>query len=156
LELFKNMAELDIVHIPYKGATPALTDLLGGHVSLMFANMLAALPHVKAGKLRALGVTSAKRSILAPDLPTIAEAGLPGFEVSSMYGVLVPVGTPKDIITKLNSQILGILHMPDVKEILSRQGAEVVGSTPEEFGVFIKEQIAKWAKVIKNAGIRIH
>ena len=154
-EMFKIMAGVDMVHIPYKGSAPAMTDLLGGRVSLMFDTVPSAMPHVKAGKLRALAVTSAKRSPLVPDLPTVAESGLPGFESAPWYGAVVPAGTPKEIITKLYTEIVKILNMPDVKDRLSNYGYTIIGSTPEQFADFIKTDMAKWAKVIKDAGIHV-
>ena len=154
-ELFKTMAGVDMTHIPYKGSAPALTDLLGGQVNLMFDNMPSALPHVKAGKLRALAVTSGKRSPAAPDLPTIEEAGVPGYEASSWFGVLAPAGTPPDIVNKLNAEIVRILKTPEMKERLSSQGAEPVGSSPGEFAAHIKAEMAKWAKVVKESGARV-
>lgn len=155
MELFKTMAGVDMVHIPYKGAAPATTDLLGGQVALMFNNMISALPHIKSGKLRALAVTSAKRSPAVPDVPTVAESGLPGFEVIGWYGVLVPAKTIKEIVTKLNNQIDKIVHMPDVIERLFGIGVEPTSSTPEEFDTFIKDEITKWAKVVKASGARL-
>lgn len=154
-ELFKNMVGIDIVHIPYKGANPALTDLLAGRLSLAFETMPSALTHVKAGKLRALAVNGARRSPAMPDLPTMTEAGVPGYESTAWFGIVAPAATPKEIITKLNTEIVKILRMPDVKERLSTQGTELVGSTPEEFDAHIKREIAKWGKVIKDAGIPI-
>lgn len=154
-ELFKKMANIDMVHIPYKGLGPALTDILGGQLSLVFGDITATLPHVKAGKLRALAVTTTKRSPAVPDLPTIAESGLSGYEVPVWYGILAPAGTPKEIVIKLYKEIKDVLYSPDIKERLSILGAEPVGSTPEEFETFIKAEIARWAKVIKDADIRI-
>lgn len=154
-ELFNTMASVKMVHIPYKGAVPALTDLLGGRVSLIFSSMPPALPHVKAGKLRALAVTSAKRSSAAPNLPTIAESGLPGYEVINWYGILAPAGTPKEIVARLNSEILKILNIADVKERLSVQGAETFGSTPQEFAAYIRKETEKWAKVVKYSGAHL-
>src|SRR5258706_94572 len=136
-------------------AVPALTDLLGGRVSLIFSSMPPALPHVKAGKLKALAVTSAKRSFATPNLPTIAESGLPGYEVINWYGILAPVGTPKEIVARLNAEILKILNIADVKERLSAQGAETFGSTPQEFAAYIRKETEKWAKVVKYSGARL-
>ena len=153
-EMFKQMAGVDIAHVPYKGSAPAITDLLGGQVQLMFDNLPSALPQVKAGKLRALAVTSARRSPAAPDLPTIAEAGVPGYEVDSWFGILAPAGTPREIVNKLNAEIVKILQMPDVKERLSEQGAVPVGDTPEHFAEHIRKETVKWAKVVKASGAR--
>lgn len=154
-ELFKTMTDVQMTHVPYKGSAPAVTDLLGGQVHLMFDNMPSVLPHVKTGKLRGLAVTTAKRSPAAPNLPTVAEAGVPGYEASSWFGVLAPAGVPKDIVTKLNKEIVRILNAPEMKKKLSEQGAEPVGNTPEEFAAHIKAEIAKWAKVVKASGAQI-
>jgi len=151
-ELFNSMAGVKLVHVPYKGASPALADLLGGQVQVMFSTMPPALPHVKDGKLRALAVTSLKRSPAAPDLPTLDEAGLPGFEAITWHGVVLPAGAPAEVIGKLNREIVAILHLPDVVERLSAQGAEPVGSTPEEFAAYIRSETAKWAKVVRESG----
>lgn len=154
-EMFKTMAGVDMLHIPYKGTAPELTDLLAGVVKIAFETTPAVLPRVKAGKLRALAVNSAKRTPLLPDVPTMSESGLPGFEVTSWNGVLVPAGTPKEIITQLHSEIVKVLQMPDVKERLSSLGADPVGNTPEQFATFIQAEIKKWAKVIKDSGARV-
>lgn len=153
-ELFNSMAGVKMVHVPYKGSAPAMADLLGGHIQLTFDNMLTVLPQVKAGKLRGLAVTMTTRSPLAPELPTVAEAGLKGFEVKSWNGVMVPTGTPKEIIARLNGEIVRILRQPDLREKFLVQGVELVPTTPEEFGAFIKQDIAKWAKVIQLSGAR--
>ena len=153
-ELFNSMAGVKLVHVPYKGAAPALADLLGGQVQLMFSTMPPALPHVKDGKLRALAVTSAKRSPAAPELPTVDEIALPGFEANTWHGVVVPAGTPAVIVARLNSEIVAILHLPDVVERLSGQGAEALGSTPEEFATYIKSETVKWAKVVRDSGAK--
>jgi tripartite-type tricarboxylate transporter receptor subunit TctC len=154
-ELFKTTAGVEMTHVPYKGSAPAVTDLLGGQVQLMFDNMPSALPHVKAGKLKALGVTTAKRFPAAPDIPAIAEAGVPGYEASSWFGVLAPAGTPKEIVNKLSSEIAKILQTPEIKERLLSQGAEPVGNTPDQFAAFIKAETAKWAKVVKESGATV-
>ena len=154
-EMFKQMTGANIVHVPYKGSAPAVTDLLGGQVSMMFDNMPSVLPHVKAGKLRALGVTSARRSPAAPDIPTIAESGVPGYEVDSWFGLLAPAGTPKEIVAKLSAEIVRILQMPDVNERLAQQGAVPVGNTPEQFAEHIARETAKWAKVVKTSGAKV-
>jgi tripartite-type tricarboxylate transporter receptor subunit TctC len=154
-ELFGTMANVKMTHVPYKGAVPALQDLLGGRISMVFSSMPPALPHVAAGKIRALAVTSSKRSPVTPDVPTIAETGLAGYEVLNWYGVLGPAGMPKDIVAKLNGEIHGILTLPDVKKQLVSQGAEVLTSTPQEFGAFISSETRKWAKVVKLSGARV-
>jgi tripartite-type tricarboxylate transporter receptor subunit TctC len=153
-ELFNSMAGVKLVHVPYKGAAPALADLLGGQVQLMFSTMPPALPHVKDGKLRALAVTSLKRSPAMPELPTVAEAALPGFEANTWHGVVLPAGTQPAIIARLNREIVAILHLPEVVERLSSQGAEPVGSTPEEFAAYIRSETVKWAKVVRESGAR--
>ena len=153
-EMFKQMTGVDIVHVPYKGSAPAITDLLGGQVTLMFDNLPSGLPHVKAGKLRALGVTSAKRSPAAPDIPTIAESGVPGYEVDSWFGILAPAGTPTEIVNKLNAEIVRILKLPDVNDRLAEQGAQAVGDTPQHFAEHIRKETAKWAKVVKASGAK--
>ena len=154
-QLFNTMAGVEMLHVPYKGAVPALTDLIGGQVSMIFSSMPPALPLVKTGKIRALGVTSATRSPAAPAIPTITESGLPGYEVNNWYGILAPRGTPKEIVSKLNAEIVKILNMPDVKESLAVQGAEPVSGTPEQFAAYIKEETEKWAKIVKYSGARL-
>jgi hypothetical protein len=153
-ELFNTMAGVKLVHVPYKGASPALTDLLAGQVQLMFSTMPPALPQVKAGKLKAIAVTSAKRSVTTPELPTISEAGLPGFEAITWYGMAAPAGTSPAIIKKLNNEVVKLLHLPDVRERLLATGTEAAGTTPEEFATYIKSEIVKWAKVVKASGAR--
>jgi tripartite-type tricarboxylate transporter receptor subunit TctC len=154
-ELFNTMAGVKMTHVPFKGAVPAINDLLGGRISLIFSSAPPALPHVASGKLRALAVTSARRSSVSPDLPTVSESGLPGFEVINWYGVLAPARTPKSIVDKLNAEITRITNMPDVKERLSTVGIEALSSTPAQFAAFIKEETAKWAKVVKFSGARL-
>ncbi len=154
-ELFKTMAGIDIVHIPFKGSAPARTDLLAGQVQMMFESMIGVLPFVTAGKLRALAVSGARRSPAAPQIPTMAEAGVPGYEASGWVGVLAPAQTQKTIVTKLNGEIVNVLNMPDVRERLRNSGAEPVGSTPVQFTDFIKAEVAKWAKVVKASGARV-
>ncbi|HYS51619.1 MAG TPA: tripartite tricarboxylate transporter substrate binding protein [Burkholderiales bacterium] len=153
-ELFNLMAGVKMVHVPYKGAAPALADLLGGQVQIMFSTMPPALPHVRDGKLRALAVTSAKRSPAAPELPTVDETALPGFEANTWHGVVVPAGTPGAIVARLNREIVAILHLPDVVERFSSQGAEALGSTPQEFAAYIKSETLKWAKVVRDSGAK--
>ena len=153
-ELFKMQAKIDIVHIPYKGTPPAVTDLIAGQVSMMFANTLSVLPYVNSGRLRALAISSAKRSAAAPALPTIAESGMPGFEASTWFGMLAPAGTPRDIITRLTSELRKIVQMKNVNDSLIAQGADPIGSTAEEFQARISADIDKWARTIKAAGVR--
>jgi len=153
-ELFKSMAGLDIVHVPYKGVTPALTDLLGGQVQLVFAVVPAALPLMQTNKLRALGVTSAKRTSLAPELPTIAES-LPGFEVIGWYGVLAPTGTPADVVTRLNAAVIAALKIPELRERFVALGADPLGTTPQVFSHFIRTELVKWGKAVKDSGARV-
>ena len=151
-ELFKQMTGVDMQHVPYRGSAPAVSDLLGGQISVMFDNMPSAFQHVKGGKLRALAVTTAKRSPALPDVPTIAEAGVPGYEATSWFGLLAPAGTPAPIVAKLNAAILKALADPEVKKKLAEQGAESHGEKPEEFAAFIKSETAKWGKVVKESG----
>ena len=153
-ELFNSMAGVKMVHVPYKGAAPALADLLGGQVQVMFSTMPPALPHVTAGRLRALAVASLRRSPAAPELPTVDEAALPGFEATTWHGVMVPAGTPGAIVAKLNHDIVAVLRTPEITERLSSQGAEAIGSTPEEFASYIKTETAKWARVVRESGAK--
>ena len=155
MELFKSVAGLDMVHVPYKGGPPALTDLIAGQVNVMFETGPGALPHVKSGKLKAIAVGGSKRSAAMPNLPTVAESGFPGFEAVAWIGISAPIGTPKEIITKLNSEIVKIVHLPDVKERFLGLGAESVGNTPEEFAIYLKAEIIKWGKVVKDSGAKV-
>jgi tripartite-type tricarboxylate transporter receptor subunit TctC len=152
-ELFKSMARVNIVHIPYKSAGLALTDLIAGQTQLMFATSLSVMPYVKANRVRALAVTTAKRARIMPELPTVAEAGVPGFEAATWHGVLVPAGTPTAIVDRLNAEINRMLQLPDVRDRLTALGAEIIGGTPKEFADHIQREIPKWAKVIKDAGV---
>jgi len=154
-ELFENMAGVRMTHVPYKGSGPAQTDLLAGQVQLMFDVIGAALPHVRAGKVKALAVTSAQRSALVPDLPTVAEAGVQGYEAATWYGVLTPRGTPESVVARLNERIVATLKTADFRERLAVLGFEPVISTPREFGDFLRADIARWARTIKEAGIRL-
>ena len=154
-ELFKAMAGVEMQHIPYKGSPPALQDVVSGQVTMTFDNITTAWPLAKAGKLRALAVTTAKRASIAPDVPTLAESGLPGYEVGSWQGVFAPAGTPPEIVKRLNAEIVKIINLPDVKEKLLGLGAEPVGNTPEEFAVLVKAEIVKWADVVKKSGASI-
>ena len=154
-ELFKMMAGVDMLHVPYKGSAPAMSDLLGGQVQLMFADAPSALPHIKSGRLRALGVGNPKRSALAPDIPTIAESGLNGYESYSWAGVVVPAAVPKEIVAKLNADIVKALSDPGVKQRLLDAGAEANPGTPEEFRKFLRSEIVKYTKVVKDANVKV-
>ena len=154
-ELFKVMAGVQMTHVPYKGSAPALQDLLGGQVQLMFDNLPPSLPQIKAGKLRALAVTSLTRAPAIPDVPTVAEAGLPGFEASSWFGILAPAGTPPAIVARINAEIAKWLATPEAKEKLAKQGANAAGGTPDDFAKHIATETAKWAKVVKDSGAKI-
>ncbi len=154
-ELFKLLAGIDILHIPYRGSPQAIIALLSGETAMMFSPIPIAMPHVKSGKLRVLGVTTAKRSKALPDLPTISESGLPGYEVTQWYAMQAPAGTPKEVLAKLNGEVRKILGMPDIVERLSAQGAEPAPTTPEVLEAYIKTEIAKWAKVVKASGARV-
>ena len=152
--LFASMAGIRLVHVPYKGSTPGVIDLIAGQVALMTNSMSTLMPHVRAGRLRALGVAGAKRAAAAPDLPTIAEAaGLPGYESAQWTGVWAPAGTPQDIVSRLNREIVAVLAMPDVRDKLANDGSEIVASTPEEFAAMLKSEIARWRAAVKAAGI---
>jgi len=154
-ELFKSMAGVEMQHIPYKGSPPALQDVVGGQVTMTFDNITTAWPLAKAGKLRALAVTTATRSAIAPEVPTLAESGLPGFEVGSWQGVFAPAGTPPAIVRRLNVEIVKILNLPDVKERLVGLGAEPVGNSSEEFSAMVKGEVVKWADVVKKSGAKV-
>jgi len=154
-EMFKSMAKVDIVHVPYKGVGPGVIDLLGGQVQMMFAIMQGAMPHVKTGKLRALAVSSAKRTASAPEVPTIIEAGVPGYEFISWNAVHVPAGTPRAIVATINREIGKVLAMPDVKQRMFDLGLEVAGGSPERLGELVKSDIAKWSKVIREVGVKV-
>jgi tripartite-type tricarboxylate transporter receptor subunit TctC len=153
-ELFRSAAAIDIVHIPYKGNAAALTELAGGQVQMMFSNMLTAMPHVRSGRLRALAVSPGKRTPQAPDLPTVAESGVPGFDVTPWYGVLAPAGLPAPLVAKWNREIVRIVPLPDMREKFVAQGIDLASSTPAEFGALIKSEIPKWRKVVKDTGAK--
>lgn len=153
-ELFNTMAGTKIVHVPYKGRAMAIPDLLGGHITMMFDNLPSALPVVKEGKLRALGVTSAQRSASAPDIPTIAEQGLPGYEATSWFAIFAPAHTPKDVVTRLNSELNRIFTLPDVQAKLKTLGLDPVLGTPDKLAEYQRSEIAKWAKVVKESGAK--
>jgi tripartite-type tricarboxylate transporter receptor subunit TctC len=155
LEVFRMHAGVDVTHVPYKGGGPALAEVLAGQVQALFSIALAAMPHINAGKLRALAITSAKRSRVAPELPTVAEAGFPGFEVIGWFGWLAPAATPRAIVTRLNAELVRVLRLPDVRDRLLNQSTEPVGNTPQEFAAFMKSEHEKWSKVIKAAHIKV-
>jgi tripartite-type tricarboxylate transporter receptor subunit TctC len=154
-ELFKVDTGTDIVHVPYKGGAPATQALLAGDTQFMFDNLANAMPQVKAGKLKALAVTTAERSKLAPELPTMAEAGLPGFDISTWFGLLAPAGTPKDVIAKWNAEVTKILNSPDMRDRLTAQGATPAPTTPEQFAAFIQSEIPKYARIVKVSGAKV-
>ncbi|GKT14901.1 tripartite tricarboxylate transporter substrate binding protein [Acidovorax sp. SUPP2522] len=154
-ELFKSMAKVDMQHVPYKGSAPAVTDLLGNQIGIMFDNMPSAIQHVRSGKLRPIAVTTAKRSPELPDVPTIAEAGVPGYEATSWFGMFAPAGTPAPIVAQLNKALVKVLSQPETKKKLADQGAEPVSETPEQFAAFIQSESAKWGKVVKESGASV-
>lgn len=154
-ELFKAMAGIDVVHIPYSAAAPIHTDLLSGQVQMVFAVVATALPPIKSGKLRPLGISSPKRFALVPDIPTIAESGVPGYQSDSWYGLVVPARTPQTVVSKLSAETRRILQLPEVKERMSALGIELVDSTPEQFAQFIKSEISRWGRAVKASGVRI-
>jgi tripartite-type tricarboxylate transporter receptor subunit TctC len=154
-ETFNSLAKVDVLHVPYKGSGPAVSDLLGGQVNLMFDSITSAKPHIASGKLRALGVTSAKRSAALPDVPTIAEAGLPGYEVAPWFAVFMPAGTPKPIIDKMHAALIEAMKQPDVRARFQTIGAEPIGSTPEELAVHLARESARWSKLISERGIKL-
>ena len=153
-ELLQHSGKIQMTHVPYKGGAPAVIDLLGGHVMMFFSGIMPAIPHVRTGRLRAIAVSTAKRSPVAPEVPTMIEAGMPGFDLPTWYGVLAPAGTPKDVVAKLTSEISTLLALPDVKERLLREGADPAPSTPEQYQQFIQSEITKYASIIKEAGVR--
>ena len=154
MELFRSMAGITMTHVPYKGTGPATVDVVGGQVQLSMPNLLTAMPHIKGGTLRALGVTGPRRAIALPNVPTIAEAGLPGYESVQWYGLLAPTGTPAPIVARLQAEIAKSLASPEIQAAMANEGAEAVGNKPEEFAAFIKSEIEKWGKVVKTARIQ--
>lgn len=154
-ELMKSMGGFSANHIPYKGSAPAMTDLLGGSVSLLFDSIPSSLPQVRAGKLRGIAVASSRRSPVLPELPTLAEAGLAGFAADSWFGIMAPAGTPREVIAKLNADVQKSLDSPEVKDIITRQGGEVMGSTPEQMAAQIRNDRQKWGRVIRESGAKI-
>ena len=153
-ELLKSMAGINLVHIPYKGSGPSFTDLLGGQVSLTFDSLLQALPYIKAGRLNALAVLGPKRSPLLPQTPTVAESGVPGYELTNWFGFVVPSGTPRDLVTRIHGDVSKVLAQSDVRDRIQAMGADVIGSSPDQFAAFMRAETAKWAKVVKQANIR--
>ena len=154
-ELLKTMTNTKMTHIPYKGAVPAFTGLMGGEIAIYMSSIPPALPHLQTGRVRALGVTSAKRMPTLPSVPTIAEAGVPGFEVTNWYGVMAPAGLPKDILAKLNTELVRILKQPDVQQRFAGEGGDIGADTPEHFAQFIRTEIAKWGKAVKASGAKV-
>ena len=154
-EQFKALARVDLVHVPYKGAGPAVTDLIGGRLQLMFENLPTILPHVRAGRLRMLAVGTKARSALAPEYATIHESGVPGYESSTAFGVLAPARTPAPVVGRLNQEIVKILHSADIKERMAAQGLEAVGGTPQQYSQHLKEELAKYGRIVKAAGIKL-
>ncbi len=153
-ELFSHMAGVRMVHVPYKGGGPSVIALVGGESTLSFATMPSVIPHVRSGKLRAVAVTTSRRSPSAPDISTVAESGLPGFEVGSWYGLMAPAGTPAAIVAQLNTETLKVLNLPDVKQRLDASGFEALVSTPEEYAAYTRSEIDKWAKIVRASGAR--
>jgi tripartite-type tricarboxylate transporter receptor subunit TctC len=154
MELFKRQAGIDLAHIPYKGSGPGMNDLLGGRVMLTMDSVLQALPHIKAGKLKALAVLGPKRIAALPDVPTVAEQGLPGYSLTNWFGLLAPAATPSEIVLKVNSDVVKILREDEVRRRISEMGADVVGNTPEEFGAAMRAESAQWADIIRSANIK--
>ncbi len=154
-ELFAAMSGVQMTHVPYKGTALAVPDLMSGQVSILFDNIVSAQPHMKSGKLKMLGISGAKRSPLAPELPTVAESGVPGFASDTYFGVFVPAGTSADVVTRLNAEINKVLQMPDFKERLATLGAEPVGGTPQQFASQVRSETAKWAKVIQDSNVKL-
>jgi len=153
-EMFKSMAGIELVHVPFKGNAEAMNSFMGGHVKIYFALVPAVLQHIKAGTLRAIAVTTEERLPYLPEVPTIAELGFPGYEISSWQGVFAPAGTPKDVVAKINGELVRMLNVPEVRRRISQEGADPVGSTPDAFANRVKNEITKWTKVIKTSGIQ--
>jgi tripartite-type tricarboxylate transporter receptor subunit TctC len=155
VELFKSMTGTQMVHVPYKGAAPATIDLLAGHVALMFNNLISAVPNVQAGRLRALAVTGPSRTVALPDLPTVAEAGVPGYEASTWYAMFAPAGTPTPIIVRLHKEIVAIVRSPEMRRQLAAVGIEPVGGTPDQLALYLRSETEKWSKVAQTSGARV-
>jgi tripartite-type tricarboxylate transporter receptor subunit TctC len=153
-EMFKSMAGIELVHVPFKGNAEAMNSIMGGHVKIYFALVPAVLQHIKTGALRAIAVTTEERLPYLPDVPTIAELGFPGYEISSWQGVFAPAGTPKDVVGKINGELVRMLNVPEIRRRISQEGADPVGSTPDAFATRVKNEITKWTKVIKTSGIQ--
>jgi tripartite-type tricarboxylate transporter receptor subunit TctC len=153
-ELFNIVAGVKLVHVPYKGVNLAMNDVLSGQIHLVVIGVPAAAPHIKAGKLRALALVAPQRAAALPEVPTVAEAGLPNFEVTTWYGILAPAGTPRTIVTRLNADLVKIMHSPDLKERLAAMATDPATSTPEEFAEYIKREIVKWGEVVRQAGLK--
>ena len=154
-EIFKTMSGVKMIHVPYKGATPAIADVVGGHIEVYFGAMVSTLPHAKSGRLRALGVTSTKRVAAVPDIATLDEQGLKGFETGSWFGMAVPTGTPREVVNKLHAEAARAIAAPELRKRMSAEGAEFVGDTPEQFTAFVKAEIAKWGKAVKASGAKV-
>jgi tripartite-type tricarboxylate transporter receptor subunit TctC len=155
MELLKSMTGINLVHVPYKGAGPALADLLGGQMQAMCTSLAGQLPYIKAGRVRALAVTTAKRNPQLPDVPTVNEAGVPGYDVTIWYAVFVPAGVPKPIVARLNSELVKLLNSPEMKERMAQFGVDAAPSTPEELGAFVKSETIKWTKTVQDAGVKL-
>ena len=154
-ELFRTTAKLDLIHVPYKGSAPAITDLIGGHVPMMFDTTIAIMPHIRAGKVKAIAVSGVQRSPQLPDVPTFAESGLPGVESYGWYGMFAPARTPKDVVTRINEATLKFMKSPDFQKVLADTGSDYVGDTPENFAAFVRAEAAKWARVAKETGAKL-
>ena len=153
MELFLSMAKLKMVHIPYKGTGPAMIDMLAGHTAVMAGTMVTTVPQIRAGRLRGLGITTTQRNNAAPEIPTVAEAGLPGFESVQWYGLLAPANTPRDIVNRLHGEMVKVLQQPEIRQRFAGDGADPVGNTPDQFAAYIKSELAKWAQVARGAGL---
>lgn len=154
-ELFDGVLKLGMMHVPYKGSAPAITDLLGGHIPIMFDSMIAIMPHIKAGKVKPIAITSAQRSPLLPDVPTFAEAGVPAIESYAWYGMFAPAGTPKDVVAKINAEALKVMKQPEFAKVRAETGSDFVGDTPENFAKFVQAEAARWSKVVKDSGATV-